>query len=92
MRHVTGSFTTPKQVLHYAAYPCTRVTGLNNTYAKTTQTVKGYTKTLTLDLSIPDGQQALYAVFTGSGQGGYYTSSSGKKRYYDADWFWDEAL
>ncbi|MBR5642399.1 MAG: PKD domain-containing protein [Firmicutes bacterium] len=93
MHHVSGSFTTPKQVLHYAAYPCQRVTGLNNAFAKTSEEMRGYTKTLTLDLTIPAGRQALYTVFTGTGKGGSYTSSNtGKTRYYSANWSFDDVL
>ena len=92
MCHVTGSFTTPQQVMHFAAYPCQRVTGVNNEYTETAEEMRGYTKTLTLDLNLPEGKTALYAVLTGTGRGGSYTASSGSTRYYDARWMLDEQL
>ena len=92
MRHVSGSFTTPRQVLHYAAYPCQRVTGLNNAFAKTSEETRGNEKTLTLVLDLPDGRQALYAKLSGTGKGGSSTSSGGKTRYYDVRWTFVDVL
>ncbi len=93
MRRVTGSFTTPQQAAHFGAYPCQKATGLNSAFADVTEEMKGYTKNLYLTLSLPAGRQALYAVLTGSGRGGSYTSSStGKTHYYDARWTFDDTL
>ena len=93
MRRVSGSFTTPQQAAHFGTYPCQKVTGLNNAFAGVTEEMRGYTKNLYLKLNLPTGRQALYTVFTGSGRGGSYTSSNtGKTRYYDASWTFDNAL
>ena len=93
MRRISGSFTTPRQVLHYAPYSAQRVTGLRSSYTSVSEEMRGYTKTLTLDLNIPAGQQALKMVFAGTGRGGSYTSSNtGKTRYYNASWSFDDAL
>ncbi|MBR3719133.1 MAG: hypothetical protein IKN20_04640, partial [Firmicutes bacterium] len=92
LRRVAGSFTTPKQVLHFAPYETQKVAGLSNAYASTAEDVRGYNKTLTLDLKLPAGVQALKAVFTGTGKGGSTSNSSGRTRYYNASWSFDEGL
>lgn len=94
MRRVSGSFTTPQQVMHFAPYSSVqRVSGLRNVYTAVSEAMRGYTKTLTLDLNVPAGQQVLKMVFTGTGRGGSYTSSStGKTRYYNSSWSFDDTL
>ena len=92
VKRVTGSFTTPQQVSHFGVYPAQRVTGLNNAFASVAEETHGNVKDLFLNLKLPSGRQALYAVFNGSGKGGSSTGSSGKTHYYNAGWYLDDVL
>ena len=92
MKRVTGSFTTPQQVMHYGLYPCERVTGVRNAFSSLSEETRGYTKLQTFALNLPSGRQALYAVLRAKGRGASYTTSAGKERYDNVNWTWDDAL